>query len=144
MLYCIQDLKAPPHAIVSFLFSDTLLLPGTDWQRMTAPHSAIVSPVDDGSRFLDVVVDRGDRIIDWIDHPEGHEPALATIGIYTLPLFEWARILRLWCDIMGAEGYGMYGFLRHTSMWAVHTDAWLDTGTEESYHKACDTLRGMQ
>jgi hypothetical protein len=66
----------------------------------------------------------------------GARAALATVGLYSNTLGEWARILseaeRLPND---------YGCFSRASWRAVCTDSWLDVGTIPSYHRSAAVLR---
>lgn len=126
---------ASPLADVSFLFSDTLFLPRTPMARLTEPGTVIVSPVGNGARFVTVDVDDEGWACRWHDHPASPAAALATVGLYTLSLAEWDRILH-----DAEERPNDYGCFSLASWRAVRTDAWLDVGTVESYQATAQRL----
>lgn len=121
---------------LSLLFCDTLFMPGTDYTALTIPGTLVVADVEDGGRFLNVVdVDTRGFVTEWTDHPYDGEPAVATVGLYTLPVREWRQALEA-----SDEDNAGYKFIERARFTAIHTDAWLDIGTPESYRETCARL----
>lgn len=125
----IKDISLPETTPTTIWFSDTLLGPDALSASLLESHTVLVSHVSDGSRFVNVETDNWGNVTRWTDHPNDGKPALATIGVYTLPLGEWRRILQKQIEIDS----GSYAFFGDTYMRALHTWGWFDVGTEESY-----------
>lgn len=134
----VADGMGAPEDLVTFLFSDTLFAPGTRLLRFADPGVVVVAPVRDGSRFVTVEADDEGWACRWHDHPAECEPALATVGVYTLPLAAWGRLL----DEAEAKPND-YGCFSRESWRAVRTDAWFDVGTVESYRETCRRLSDL-
>lgn len=132
--------RVTPETTVTALFSDTLLAGPADFAALTAPHVVGVKPVPDGAEYLNVEVDAGGHVVRWDDHPGVSRPALATIGVYTLPLATWlAELRRCVADRRRDQrSLNTYAFLFDLRVRAIPVEGWLDIGNEAAYRRTVE------
>ena len=133
------EIKRPPDPFIYPI--DTLLKENLRIMHLLAPRTMIVSEVYSGRRFVNVKINNSHAIEEVEDHPDKDEPALATIGIYTMQLDQWHYdVFSLESDFCTAIKKYITAPVDMLPLYAIEIPrtAWLDVGTVESYQ---DTVK---